>query len=141
MFEVGQKVWDVVRGEGVVEDVRECLSTYPVVVGLGSGRYESYTLEGRFAEYDENISLYQYPVEVIKKVTKPSINWEHVRGEYKFLAQDANGDAWLYYEKPELVEDEWVVTQGECSTVYSYASFTPGTCNWKDSLVARPKGV
>ena len=141
MFEVGQKVWDVVRGEGVVEDVRECLSTYPVVVGLGSGRYESYTLEGRYAEYDENISLYTHPVEVIKKVTKPSINWEHVRGEYKFLAQDVNGKAWMYCTEPGIGEDHWFTTSGECAKAHSYASYTPGTCNWEDSLVTRPEGL
>ena len=32
----------------------------------------------------------------VKKVTKPSINWEHVRDEYKFLAQDASGKAWEF---------------------------------------------
>ena len=142
MFEVGQKVWDVVRGEGVVEDVRECLSTYPVVVGLGSGRYESYTLEGRFAEYDENISLYQYPVEVVKKsvrqVVKPSINWEQVREEYKFLARDENNTAWLYQEKPEIYREGWGVTRGVPAEAGSYVSYTPGTCDWKDSLVERP---
>ena len=140
MFEVGQKVWDVVRGRGTVVRIDNDLD-YPVVVYLDSGKSESYSKDGKYASYDENISLYLYPVEVIKKVKKPSINWGHVRGEYKFLAQDANGDAWLYCEKPELNEDEWAVAQGECATTYSHSSFTPGTCNWKDSLVARPEGV
>ena len=140
MFKVGQKVWDVVRGEGVVVSV-DSHPDYPVIVTLGSGVTESYTADGKYISDHTNTSLYPYPVEVIRKVSKPSINWEHVRGEYKFLAQDEDGSAWLYCEKPELDIDGWDVTQGECSTVYSYASYTPGTCDWKDSLVARPEGV
>lgn len=140
MFEVGQKVWDVVRGEGVVVSVGSH-PDYPVVVTLDSGVTESYTADGKYISDHANHSLYPYPVEIIKKVTKPSINWEHVRGEYKFLAQDEDGDAWLYCEKPELVEDEWAVAQGGCATTYSHSSFTPGTSDWKDSLVTRPEGV
>lgn len=141
MFEVGQRVWDVIRGEGVVVDVRKCVCTYPVVVSFDSGRSESYTTDGKCKEEHEKPSIYPYLVEVIKKVKKPSINWEHVRDDYKFLAQDANGNAWLYWEKPRLSEDHWVTTRGECAEAHSHASYIPGTCDWKDSLVARPEGV
>ena len=140
MFEVGQKVWDVVRGEGVVARIISS-QVYPVIVKFSCGGNRGYTMSGEYHEDHVNPSLYPYPVEVIKKVTKPSINWEHVRGEYKFLVQDEDGNSWLCCEKPELDVDGWDVTQGECSTVYSYASYTPGTCDWKDSLVARPEGV
>ena len=141
MFEVGQKVWDVAAGEGVVTYTDDIHSPYPVYVRFGEGRERTYSADGKYRVEDENPTLYPYPVEIVKKVTKPSINWEHVRDESKFLAQDANGNAWLYWEKPRLSEDHWVTTRGECAEAHSYASFSPGTCDWKDSLVERPKGV
>lgn len=145
MFEVGQRVWDVVRGRGVVVDVREYVCTYPVIVRLDFGRFESYTTDGRHSEHNENISIYPYPVEVVKKsvrqATKPSINWEQVREEYKFLARDENNTAWLYQEEPVIYREGWGVTRGMPAEAGSYVSYTPGTCNWKDSLVERPEGA
>ena len=140
MFEVGQKVWDVVRGGGRVVRVDNDFD-YPVAVDLDCGRSETYTSEGKYAEYDVNVSLYLYPVEVVKKVVKPSINWEHVRDKYKFLAQDANGNAWLYWEKPLMGDGRWLASRGDCSEADSYASYTPGIVDWKHSLVVRPQEV
>ena len=140
MFEIGQKVWDVVVGEGVVARINYEYR-YPVIVKFSDGSERTYVADGKSVRTNLKPSLYPYPVEIIKKVTKPSINWEHIRGEYKFLAQDEDGDAWLYCEKPELVEDEWAVAQGGYTTTYSHSSFTHGTCDWKDSLVTRPEGV
>ena len=100
----------------------------------------TYTREGKNTVDQAIPSLYPYPVEVVKKVTKPSINWEHVTHKFKFLSKDINGDYWLFEEKPIKTADGWDVTQGECSTVHSHVSFTPGTCNWEDSLITRPDG-
>jgi hypothetical protein len=72
------------------------------------------------------------------KVTKPSINWEHVRDEYKFLAQDVTGSAWLYIEEPTPDEVYWRAEAGVYVNANSYASYIPGNCDWKDSLVKRP---
>lgn len=138
MFEVGQKVWDVVVGEGVVSLIRKDF-THPVVVAFKDGGDRTYTTDGKSIRTNEKPSLYPYPVEIVKKVTKPSIDWEHVRDEYNYLAQDANGNAWLYWEEPGLSEDHWVAARGECAEAHSHVSYTPGTCDWKDSLVARPK--
>lgn len=141
MFEVGQKVWDVVRGEGVVVDVRKCVCTYSVVVSFGSGRSESYTADGKCKEEHEKPSIYQYPVEVIKKVTKPSINWEHVHDKFKWIAQDAEGGCWLYEDSPVEDEGEWKCSSGDCTAAEGFVSLVHGSCNWEDSLVTRPEGV
>jgi hypothetical protein len=138
MFKVGQKIWDVVRGEGVVVEMRTYDSSYPVVAEFSDGRKEVYTREGKENKGHKKPSLYPYPVAVMRYVSKPSIDWEHVRGEYKFLAQDIDGNAWLYWEKPELGECGWQTTRGECAEAQQFASYTPGTCDWKDSLVERP---
>ena len=141
MFEVGQKVWDVVAGEGFVTYTDDIHSHYPVCVSFGEGRERTYSADGKYRVEDENPSLYPYPVETVKKVKKPTINWEHVRDDYNYLSQDANGNAWLYWEKPELSEDHWIATKGECAEANSHVSYIPGTCDWDDSLVARPEGV
>ena len=139
MFEVGQKVWDVVAGEGTVIAISMGY-TYPVLVKFTDGAGSSYRRDGRRHE-DYIPSLYPYPVEIIKKVTKPTINWEHVRGEYKFLAQDVDGSAWLYWEEPKLCDVGWYAELGDFALADSHVSYTTGTCDWKDSLVARPEGA
>lgn len=138
MFKVGQKVWDVVRGEGVVVEVKNYDCNYPVVVEFNSVDRETYTKEGKSHKSHKNPSLYTCHVEIVKKVTKPSINWEHVWKDFKFLAQDIDGNAYLYWEKPVLRGTGWQTTQGDFAEAQSYASYTPGTCDWQYSLVERP---
>ena len=140
MFEVGQRVWDVVRGVGVVAAI-ESEAPYPLTVKFADGGGCTYTTNGKSLESYKNRSLYPYPVEVVKKVVKPSINWEHVRDKYKFLAQDANGNAWLYWEKPLMGDGRWLASRGDCSEADSYASYTPGIVDWKHSLIVRPQEV
>ena len=140
MFEVGQKVWDVVRGVGVVAAI-ESETPYPLIVRFAGGGGDTYMMSGKSHITYENPSLYPYPVEVVKKVVKPSINWEHVRDKYKFLAQDANGNAWLYWEKPLMGDGRWLASRGDCSEADSYASYTPGSIDWKHSLIVRPQEV
>ena len=139
MFKVGQKVWDVLLGEGTVVEVIEYASNYPVVAEFdGMGR-KGYTKEGKSNKALEKPSLYPYPVKVFKKVTKPSIDWERVHKDFKFLAKDIDGNAFLYWEKPVLVlSGGWQITQGDCAEAHQFASYTPGTCDWQDSLVERP---
>ena len=138
MFKFGQKVWDVVRGEGKVVELRTYDCNYPVVVEFSDMGRETYTKEGMENKSHKKPSLYPYPVEVVKKVTKPSINWEHVRKDFKFLAQDMNGNAYLYWERPALSTTGWEPTRGDFAEAQSYASYTPGTCDWQYSLVERP---
>lgn len=38
-----------------------------------------------------------------KEVVKPSINWDHVAPEYKYLAMDKDGGVYLYTSKPEHI--------------------------------------
>ena len=137
MFEVGQKVWDVVRGEGVVAAI-ESEAPYPLAIKFADGGGCTYTMNGKSLVSYKNRSLYPYPIEVVKKVTKPSIDWEHVRKDFKFLAQDIDGNAYLYSERPVLGLNGWQTTQGDCAEAEQFASYVPGTCDWKDSLVERP---
>jgi hypothetical protein len=73
--------------------------------------------------------------------TKPSVDWSHVAPEYKWLARDLEGAGWLYGEKPRQREDDWFPNKGKSGRAQLFASYTPGTCDWRDSLVQRPEDV
>lgn len=73
--------------------------------------------------------------------TKPNIDWSHVAKEYNWLARNKGGDAWLYEQKPRaLTYGDWS-EENMAQDAFVFASFTPGTCDWRDSLVQRPEDV
>ena len=144
MFKINQKVWCLIYGQGVVTDVDDddCFEiTYPVRVKFQcEGEDEhlniSYTSDGRY-RVEGNVTLFPHPVEVIKAVTKPSIDWSHVSEDFQYLAMDSGGLHHLFAEKPEPIAVEWT-THALYIYAEHFASFVPGTCDWKDSLVERP---
>lgn len=69
-------------------------------------------------------------------MTKPSINWDHVAPEFVVMAADSDGAPWLYEDEPKAGNFEWFGCRGVEANVF--ASFVPGTCDWRDSLVIRP---
>ena len=104
------------------------------------GKLECYTLDGKYVLNTAQV-LFPHPVEVIKKVTKPSINWEHVDSKFEYLAEDSNGGAFLYGKEPFATADyDWCAQSDETVEAIVFASYTPGTCDWKDSLIKRPTG-
>lgn len=75
------------------------------------------------------------------KQIKPTINWDHVNPTFRWLAVDGDGYAHLYETKPDLETGEyWAVSSGTGTRAEFFASYTRGTCDWRDSLVQRPKG-
>ena len=140
MFKVGQKVWCVMFGEGEVANINTSNDSYPVVV-IFRGKVEDYTSDGKY-RVDAAQTLFPYPVEIVRGVTKPSINWEHVDSEFNYLAEDSDGAALLYKEEPFAAEDEWGVSSGfsEVAEAHMFASYVKGTCDWEDSLIKRPTG-
>ena len=140
MFKINQKVWCAIYGAGVVKRIRqESGVEYPVVVVFNRNDDESvitYTAEGKYHEAG-NVTLFTYPVEIVKAITKPSIDWSHVSEVFQYLAMDEDGHHYLFVEEPEPGEGEWT-THVPYICAEHFASFVPGTCNWKDSLVKRP---
>ena len=142
MFTVGQKVWCVIFGEVVVSRLVD--GPFSVEVKFLNGEVEPYTSTGHFFRRAGNQSLFPYPVKVSRDesvATKPSINWEHVNENFKWLSVDNNGDAYVYENKPKVdATYYWFSLKGGLSEVSGLASYIPGTCDWKDSLVKRPEG-
>ena len=138
MFTTGQEVWCVIFGEGVVRNILASDTRFPLVVEF-NGKWECYTLDGKYL-LNTAQTLFPHPTEIVKKVVKPSINWDHVHGKYNYLAADDMGNAWLYGKEPTIDDDNgcWDVELGEFALADTHVSYAPGTCDWKESLVKRP---
>ena len=141
MFKVNQKVWCAIYGAGVVARIRqEAEVDYPVVVLFKSNGCENeitYTADGKYYA-GGNVTLFPYPVEIVEAAVKPSIDWSHVSEDFQYLAMDENGKHCLFAEKPEPIVLEWAADALYINAKH-FASFIPGTCDWKDSLVKRPE--
>ena len=140
MFIENQTVWCAMFGKGVVARINPKGAKFPVVVSFGGLMERCYSLEGKYEQlYATQPTLFPYPIEIVKKITKPSVNWEHVRSEFNYLAEDADGGVFLYEDKPFTATETWTVDNGELAEAHMLASYTKGTCDWKDSLVKRPE--
>ena len=137
MFEVDQKVWCAIYGEGVVIEIQHASGAYPVEVRFNDGWACFYTADGKYHEAG-NIVLFPYPIEIIKATTKPSIDWSHVSPEFNYLAQDENGDGYLCGKNPHRGNTAWIMETPN-TRANTFTSYVPGTCDWKDSLVKRPE--
>ena len=137
MFKIGQKVWCAICGAGVVTEVDgESTVGYSVNVRFTDDLTTSYTADGKYF-VEGIVTLFPYPVEIVKAITKPSIDWSHVSEDFQWLAMDSRGLHHLFAEKPKPISEKWM-THALYIYAKHFASFTPGTCNWEDSLVKRP---
>lgn len=72
------------------------------------------------------------------------IDWSHVAPEFKWMARDdKDQSAFLFTEEPFLDGGVWESRGfwhclGSDAPAAAFASYKPGTCDWKDSLVKRP---
>ena len=142
MFTEKQKVWCAIYGAGVVKRIRqESGVKYPVVVLFNRNDDENvitYTADGKSHEVG-NVTLFPYPVEIVKAVTKPSIDWTQIKDKYKWLAVDVNNRAYVYVKEP--ISDSiayWCSSGATYFCVNGLVSYSRGTCDWKDSLIQRP---
>ena len=139
-FYEDQRVWCVIFGEGVVAEIT--CDRYPVKVKFENGEVEFYTSGGHIFSNSTNQVLFHHPVKIVQDeiTAKPSINWEHVSSAFNYLAEDADGGVFLYEDKPHTTTETWMVDNGELAEAHMLASYSRGTCDWKDSLVKRPEG-
>lgn len=71
-------------------------------------------------------------------LTKPSIDWIHVHKRFNHAARDEDGWSYLYENEPEPIDGVWTDKNGAYKFANVFASWNPGTCDWKDSLIHRP---
>ena len=145
MFKKDQNVWCAIFGAGVVKRIRqESGVEYPVVVLVNSNNDDdefvaTYTNDGKY-HYEGNVTLFPYPIEITKAITKPSIDWTQIKDEYKWLAVDVNECAYVYENEPNIDGSTfWCSSSATYFLVNGLVSYSRGTCDWKDSLIERPK--
>ena len=106
------------------------------------GPYEFYSSYGGWVEilmpYWQGNVVYRVKPQPL---TKPSIDWSHLKDEYKWLARDEDGTPYVYDSKPYINIYGWSIDDDVFTEVTAFKSFKPGTCDWKDSLIERPEGV
>ena len=138
MFKVNQKVWCIIFGAGVVTEILHASEgTYPVVVLFKDTLLAAYTNDGKY-HYEGNVTLFPYPVEIVKATTKPSIDWSHVSEDFNYLAMDSGGNGYLCGKNPHYDNTIWLM-EAPYIPATAFASYVPGTCDWTDSLVKRPE--
>ena len=74
-----------------------------------------------------------------RPLTKPSIDWSQVTQEWRWLVRDIDGSMYLYKVEPKKRYRGWVFDAGNTIYCGHFVSCCPGTCDWRDSLVERPK--
>ena len=72
----------------------------------------------------------------VKSVVQDSINWSHVREDFKYMARDEDGRVFLYKALPYRSETVWSFLGYQAAGIFS--SYKRGDTDWKDSLVCRP---
>ena len=139
MFKKGQKVWCLIYGQGVVAEVdgENACGRYGIIVKFNDELSACYTADGKY-HYQGVVTLFPHPVEVVKAITKPSIDWSHVSPEYNYLAQDSSGQGYLCGKKPHRMDYAWDMGPSPYIRATTFTSYEPGACDWKDSLVKRP---
>ena len=73
-------------------------------------------------------------------ITYDSINWDHVAPRFIAMARSAGSGGFIFVNIPTAVADYWGTKRGDTINANVFASYTRGTCDWRDSLVLRPKG-
>ena len=140
MFKKGQKVWCLIYGQGVVAEVdgENACGRYGIIVKFNDELSACYTADGKYHNQGV-VTLFPHPVEVVKAITKPMIDWNHVNENFRYLVMDECGQHWLTTNRPTIpaTPERWVCG-GVAQSAGQFASLIPGTCNWKDSLVKRP---
>lgn len=105
-WEVGQVVWDVVEGKGVVTRVGCDIALFPVKVEFDDGDYDYYTAEGKSEETDKIRRLY---------FSEPKIIAETMPPKKPFVPKLKEGDKVLIKDKQGLFGEGTVrVVHKEC---------------------------
>lgn len=77
-----------------------------------------------------------YDYRIAPADTPDTIDWSHVAPEFKWMARNSNGTAFLHEREPRILPaNRWT---SMASARVSHNSYHRGTCDWKDSLVKRP---
>lgn len=74
----------------------------------------------------------------VRTRTPAVIPWDAIILDYKWYAEDKDGSAYLYTEKPTIDEYDWRPRRS-CINISCFRNYSPSqNIPWEDSLVQRP---
>jgi hypothetical protein len=123
-FQVGDEVFCLLNGEGVVVEINNNSLYHQVIVKLTSGRLENYTQEGHYSICNKNPCLYHKGTVVTIKSAQPK------RERYKWvnIYSDNNGNCLL-----------GTTYNSEANARDSIGCIVPGY-KYVDTIQIKPKG-
>lgn len=88
-----------------------------------------------------DFSKYEYRIAPPEPKVPDTIDWSHVSPEFKFMARNESGKAWIYNNAPRPVDGAWRVWRSIDFFLQAenFASYKRGTVEWHESLVERPQ--
>lgn len=118
---------EIIKVMQAFEDGKPIESTFRQVV-LDRWSHDKYPA-WNWVEYDYRVAL-----------TKPSWDWSHVSKEIDYLARHRHGSGtgFSHLPMPDDLHGYWRSVGGVIVNANAFSSYTPGTCEWQDSLVVRP---
>jgi len=78
-----------------------------------------------------------------EQLTQDTIPWAAMNERFKFAARDEDGEVWGYTAQPSMDDSNscWRYGGNAIRIPGVFAGYVRGTCDWRDSLQARPEGV
>lgn len=70
-------------------------------------------------------------------MSKTRYDWSNVPKKVKWISTDADGYAWYWYDKPEIIGNEWLTGKSYIGDFISIDD-NPYKGKWEDSLEERP---
>ena len=111
--------------------VAACYVDKRIVEIYGSGHWQELSNPRFFLN-----AVYRLAPTPRPELTPDSIDWSHVAQGFDYCARDNNGEAYLSQDLPTIASQLW------CAGIYVradvFASYRPGTVDWRDSLITRP---
>lgn len=86
-------------------------------------------------------SAYDYRITPPPAPTQDTIPWDAIDARFKWAARDADGEAYVYSERPSPYDlrEEWSAHAGVGRGVSNvFSGYIPGTIDWRESLQERP---
>lgn len=67
--------------------------------------------------------------------------WGEIKRVYNYIAKDKDGEWWAYANKPTRIDHEYYydINDGECTSLRALSNKIFTDCDWKDSLMERPR--
>lgn len=124
--------WDL-----LTDDVREAFRALPkeALEYWNAGKW----LPVVVSRWVDHTVYRQNPDWTAEPLTKPDVPWDVLVDWVQWVVRDPSGEFFGFETMPVAGINNWIKTSDCVFISSSIIKFDPGTCDWRDSLVMRPK--